>query len=576
MSFDGSFTHAMVHELNHLASGGRVTKINQPYNNEIIVTIRANQQNYPILMSANPNYARVQVTKIPYVNPLTPTNFTMTLRKHLSGAVLKKVTQLTNDRVINFHFTTRNEIGDLKEMVIKVEIMARHSNIILIDTQDDMRIVDAIKRISADKNRYRTILPGDQYVTPPNQNMQNPFTFQNWDALQTLVTDFPNQDVLAEQLQKRLQGLSTSTALALAQTLHADANVQANFQGFFNHFNHPQPTLIHTTKKNNFTVYPFNLNDATQYTSFETLSALLDTYYAQTARQNRVKEKGGVLIKVARKELKKNRNKRKKLLKTLDHTKHADEYRIKGEILTTYLYQIKKGQSRIELPNFYDNNVPIKIQLSNQLSPSENAQKYFKHYQKAKNAVSFVKEQLTATNAEIEYFANVLSQIELAEPADLDDIKVELQQEGYLKHYNQDTKKNRRKRQHISQPETFFTSDGIAILVGKNNLQNDKLTHQTADKRDTWLHTQKIHGSHVIIKDFNPDEKTLETAAMLAAYFSKGQASANVPVDFTKVKYVKKPNGAKPGFVIYDHQQTMFVTPTYDFVEHLRKNKPKN
>jgi predicted ribosome quality control (RQC) complex YloA/Tae2 family protein len=576
MSFDGSFTHAMVHELNHLVSGGRVTKINQPYNNEIIVTIRSHQQNYPILMSANPNYARVQVTEIPYVNPLTPTNFTMTLRKHLSGAVLKKVTQLKNDRVINFHFTTRNEIGDLKEMVIAVEIMARHSNIILIDTQDDMRIIDAIKRISADKNRYRTILPGDQYLTPPNQQMENPFTFQAWDVLQQLITDFPNQDVLAEQLQKRLQGLSSHTVLALAQSLHTDANVQTNFQSFFSHFDHPQPTLIHTTQQNDFTVYPFNLTAGTQYTSFKTLSALLDTYYVQKARQNRVKEKGGVLIKVARKELKKNRNKRKKLMRTLDQTKHADDYRIKGEILTTYLYQMKKGQSQIELPNFYDNNAPIKIQLSNQLSPSENAQKYFKHYQKAKNAVGFVNEQLNVTNAEIDYFENVLAQIELAEPADLDDIKVELQHGGYLKHYNQETKKNKPKRHHISKPETFFTSDGTAILVGKNNLQNDKLTNQTADKRDTWLHTQKIHGSHVIIKDFAPGESTLETAAMLAAYFSKAQASANVPVDFTKVKYVKKPNGAKPGLVIYDHQQTMFVTPSYEFVEQLRKNQPNN
>ncbi|KPN81220.1 uncharacterized protein RZ76_10920 [Apilactobacillus kunkeei] len=570
MSFDGSFTHAMTGELNRLVSGGRVSKINQPYDNEIVLTVRSNHENYPILISANPNYARVQVSRIPYVNPHTPTTFTMTLRKHLSGSVLKKVSQIDNDRVMIFHFTTRNEIGDLKEIRLVVEIMARHSNIILVDTQDDMRIIDAIKRIGADKNRYRTILPGDTYITPPNQDMVNPFAENiDYQKIEDLTKEFPNQEVLSSELRKRIQGLGKDTSLYLAQAMHQDGAVKDKFDKFFDHFNNPIPTLIEHGKSNSFNVYPFEDNNI----QYDTLSELLDNFYETKARLDRVREQGGQLIKVARSELKKNKNKKKKLEKTLDNTKYADEYRIKGEILTTYLYKIEKGMTKISLPNFYDDGNEIEISISNQLTPSENAQKYFKRYQKEKNAVSFVTEQLKKTNDEIDYFENILSQIEIANPSDLDDIKVELKNEGYLKHHNNRNTKNKNKNTKISKPEEFITDKGVHILVGKNNLQNDKLTMKDADKRDTWLHTQKIHGSHVIIKDFNPDDETIETAAMLAAYFSKARDSATVPVDYVLVKKIRKPNGSKPGFVIYEGQKTIFVTPSKEFVDQLRENK---
>ncbi|TMT03048.1 fibronectin/fibrinogen-binding protein [Apilactobacillus kunkeei] len=570
MSFDGSFTHAMTGELNRLVSGGRVSKINQPYDNEIVLTVRSNHENYPILISANPNYARVQVSRIPYVNPHTPTTFTMTLRKHLSGSVLKKVSQIDNDRVMIFHFTTRNEIGDLKEMRLVVEIMARHSNIILVDTQDDMRIIDAIKRIGADKNRYRTILPGDTYITPPNQDMVNPFAENvDYQKIEELTKEFPNQEVLSSELRKRIQGLGKDTSLYLAQAMHQDGAVKDKFDKFFDHFNNPIPTMIEHGKSNSFNVYPFEDNNI----QYDTLSELLDNFYETKARLDRVREQGGQLIKVARSELKKNKNKKKKLEKTLDNTRYADEYRIKGEILTTYLYKIQKGMTKISLPNFYDDGKEIDISISNQLTPSENAQKYFKRYQKEKNAVSFVTEQLKKTNDEIDYFENILSQIEIANPSDLEDIKVELKNEGYLKHHNNRNTKNKNKNTKISKPEEFITDKGIHILVGKNNLQNDKLTMKDADKRDTWLHTQKIHGSHVIIKDFNSDDETIEDAAMLAAYFSKARDSATVPVDYVQVKKIRKPNGSKPGFVIYEGQKTIFVTPSKEFVDRLRENK---
>ncbi|NYA63145.1 NFACT family protein, partial [Lactobacillus salivarius] len=255
----------------------------------------------------------------------------------------------------------------------------------------------------------------------------------------------------------------------------------------------------------------------------------------------------------------------------LKATENADEYRIKGEVLTTYLYQIKRGMTKITLPNFYDNNKEITISLSNQLSPSQNAQKYFKKYQKLKNAVTFVNEQIELTKKEVAYLEEIQTQIELATPADLNDIKTELQQEGYIKKKQQKSKHSSRVK--INKPESFIASDGTEILVGKNNLQNEKLTLHTAKKTDIWLHAKNIPGSHVIIKSNNPSDETLFEAAMLAAYFSKFRSSANVPIDYVQVKNIRKPNGSKPGFVIYEGQKTLTVTPTEDFVLELRQNK---
>ncbi|UQS86597.1 NFACT family protein [Nicoliella spurrieriana] len=568
MSFDGSFTHAMVTELSAQLTGGRISKINQPYPNEIIITIRSNRKSYPLLLSANPSYARAQVTAIPYVNPPVPTNFNMTLRKYLSGSVLTNITQSNNDRVIQFHFTVRNEIGDLKSMVLIIEIMARHSNVILVDGSD-RRIIDAIKRIGPDKSRYRTILPGDEYVNPPKQDLIDPFQFNDWNQLSELVTTFPNRDVLAGSLQKTFQGLGRDTAAQLARFLHASNALDQQFKTFFNQFDHPVPTMIDAKKPIFLPFKPIGIDAPLK--QYESLSLLLDHYYQTKAQRDRVREQGGVLIKVTKNELKKNRNKIKKLEQTLADTKHADDYRIRGEVLTTYLNQVHNGSTTIELPNFYDNNAPIKISLSPEKSPSQNAQWYFKQYQKKKNAIKFVHHQLDLTNADIDYFDNILSQIELAAPSNLVDIKAELQQGGYLRDHEHQNKK-KALRQKISQPEQFKASDGTVILVGKNNLQNDRLTTKTADKRDTWLHTQKIHGSHVIIRSFDPSDQTITEAAILAAYFSKGRDSANVPVDYVQVRHVKKPHGAKPGFVIYEGQNTIYVTPTKAMVDQLRAN----
>ena len=561
MTFDGLFTHAMIHELNQTLQNGRVTKISQPYPNEVILTIRANRTNYPVLLSANPRYARFQITQIPYTNPAVPTNFTMMLRKYLEGAKLLKIKQLDNDRVVYFEFLTRNELGDKLPLLLSAEIMGRYSNVILIN-QSTNKIIDTIKHVGMDQNRYRTLLPGATYRQPPTQNKENPFE-QDSNTFEELIQKYPNREVLADNLLKQYQGISRDNALALADKLHSSNNFVQAFNDFLAMTEDPIPTM----NGNNFSIFTDNPNGK----KFTTLSEMLDVFYHTKANRDRVQQQGGQLLHVIRKNLQRNKKKLKKLSNELKATENADEYRIKGEVLTTYLYQIKRGMTKITLPNFYDNNKEITISLSNQLSTSQNAQKYFKKYQKLKNAVTFVNEQIELTKKEVAYLEEIQTQIELATPADLDDIKTELQQEGYIKKKQQKSKRSSRVK--INKPESFVASDGTEILVGKNNLQNEKLTLHTAKKTDIWLHAKNIPGSHVIIKSNNPSDETLFEAAMLAAYFSKFRSSANVPIDYVQVKNIRKPNGSKAGFVIYEGQKTLTVTPTEDFVLELRQNK---
>lgn len=561
MTFDGLFTHAMIHELNQTLQNGRVTKISQPYPNEVILTIRANRTNYPVLLSANPRYARFQITQIPYTNPAVPTNFTMMLRKYLEGAKLLEIKQLDNDRVVYFEFLTRNELGDKLPLLLSAEIMGRYSNVILIN-QSTNKIIDTIKHVGMDQNRYRTLLPGATYHQPPTQNKENPFE-QDSNTFEELIQKYPNREVLADNLLKQYQGISRDNALALADKLHSSNNFVQAFNDFLAMTEDPIPTM----NGNNFSIFADNPNDK----KFTTLSEMLDVFYHTKANRDRVQQQGGQLLHVIRKNLQRNKKKLKKLSNELKATENADEYRIKGEVLTTYLYQIKRGMTKITLPNFYDNNKEITISLSNQLSPSQNAQKYFKKYQKLKNAVTFVNEQIELTKKEVAYLEEIQTQIELATPADLNDVKTELQQEGYIKKKQQKSKHSSRVK--INKPESFIASDGTEILVGKNNLQNEKLTLHTAKKTDIWLHAKNIPGSHVIIKSNNPSDETLFEAAMLAAYFSKFRSSANVPIDYVQVKNIRKPNGSKPGFVIYEGQKTLTVTPTEDFVLELRQNK---
>ena len=554
MSFDGFFTHAIVHELNSTLKTGRVARISQPYPAELIITIRAQRHNYALLLSANPTYPRVQITEVPFTNPAVPTNFTMTMRKYLDGAILEEIDQVGNDRIIRLTFNTRDELGDSQRLVLVSEIMARHSNISLVNEKTG-KIIDTIKHVGSDQNRVRLLLPGATFVMPPKQDKANPYLPNQ--LYSDLVRQYPDPQELAKQLQARYEGLGRDTPRDLADRLIASDHLPTTYQQFIHRFDQPDPVIIDGRKKS-FMAFPPLKSAEEDLQHFPTLSALLDNYYQQKAQQDRSKELAGQVIKVIKNELKKDRRKVKKLNQQLEDASKADKYRIRGEILTTYLGKLTPGMESITLPNFYNDNKPLKISLSPELSPSRNAQKYFTKYDKLKASVAHVNEQLRLANAEIDYFENIQNQIELASPADIQEIRLELQEEGYIKRKHKG-KKQRKVR--ASKPEQFHTSDGTTVLVGKNNLQNDRLSFKTANKNEIWLHVKDIPGSHVVIRDTNPSDETILEAAQLAAYFSKGRDSDNVPVDYLPVKRLRKPNGAKPGFVTFTGQRTLRVTP---------------
>lgn len=555
MSFDGFFTHAMVHELDQTLTTGRVARVSQPYPAELIITIRAHRHNHALLLSANPTYPRIQITTIPYSNPAVPTNFTMTLRKYLEGAILHSIEQVGNDRIIKLTFDTRDELGDSQQLVLVSEIMARHSNISLVNHKTG-KIIDTIKHVGSDQNRVRLLLPGATFVMPPKQDKLDPYLPNQ--LYSDLVRQYQDPRELAHQLQQGYEGLGTDTARDLANRLLASDHLPTAYQQFIQHFNSPDPVIINDKRKSFMVFPPLNTEEDTLQ-HYPTLSEMLDNYYAQKAQQDRSKELAGQVIKVIKNELKKDRRKVKKFNQQLADADAADRYRIRGEILTTYLGKLKPGMKEITLPNFYDDNKPLKIKLAPELSPSRNAQKYFTKYDKLKASVAHVNEQMKLTNDEIAYFENIQNQIDLAEPSDIQEIRLELQQQGYIKGKKQKSKKRRKVR--LSKPEQFHTSDGTLVLVGKNNLQNDRLSFKTANKNEIWLHVKDIPGSHVVIRSTDPSEQTILEAAQLAAYFSKGRDSDNVPVDYLPVKRLHKPNGAKPGFVTFTGQRTLFVKP---------------
>ncbi|UQS81468.1 NFACT family protein [Bombilactobacillus folatiphilus] len=565
MSFDGLFTHAMIQELQPILLGGRLSRIHQPFAQELILTIRSNRRNHSLLLSANPTYARVQLTQSKFQSPATPSNFVITLRKHLEGSILKNIGQIANDRILTLTFQSRNEIGDLKNITFYVEIMNRHSNIVVVDDQSQ-KIIDAIKHVDITQDRYRELLPKVQYRLPPQQTKINPYDIfirekfikQHWSEIAALETE-----TLINYIQNNLQGLDKISAGELSYQSQAAATEQQLRQIWNKFFQLPtnDQGYIYTKKYQQiFTAksYSYLLAQDYQAQSFESLSQMLDTFYNDRARKDRIRQQASNLIQVLKRNLKRNQTKVKRLQKDLVKTESAEQYRIKGELLTTYIHQVNRGNQQVQLPNYYDNEQPLNIPLNPALSPARNAQNYFKTYQKLKKSIKHLQKQIENTTTEIDYLQGILSQLNYIDPNDLPGITAELQQQGYLK-----PQLNKKKRKvKLSHGSVYQASDRTTIRVGKNNLQNDYLTNRAADKRYTWLHIKDLPGSHVIIESFNPSPETLIEAAQLAAYFSKaGPESSKVPIDYTLIKNVHKPNGAKPGFVTYTNQKTLLVNP---------------
>ncbi|MBS9334857.1 NFACT family protein [Fructobacillus sp. M1-13] len=572
MPLDGLFVHALAHEFNQKLAGGRITKVHQPYPNEIILVVRNNSQNYPVLLSAHPAYARAQVTKIPYQNPKTPTNFAMFLRRNLEGARLNQVEQVSNDRILHFAVNTHDELGDEQTLLLTLEMMGRHSNLFLV-REKDQRILELIKHVPADQNRVRSLMPGATYTLPPAQNKENPFT-SDLGSLAKILLDEDKAN-WAQAIQQHFEGFSTQSAKQLAQTLSQAADALKTTSEWLANFDMPAPTLYRFAQnKLSYSAFDWGQN-ADQKEQFASLGDLLDAYFAGQAEADRVNQQAASLVRLVKNELKKNTTKQKKLEQTLSDSENAESFKIKGDLLITYPHLVHKGMTSVDIENYYDDNKLLKIELDPRFDGLKNANRYFHKYRKLRLAKDYVLEQLEETKKEIDYFASIQTQLAVASPKDVEDIKIELIEQGYLREkVKVKTKgKQTRKPKHVmGQPDRFVATDGTMIEVGKNNLQNDRLSLKKQNRHKIWLHVQNLPGSHVLIDSDAPSEKTLEEAAQLAAYFSKARDSANVPVDYLPAGRLRKPNGAKPGYVIFEGQQTTYVTPDQNLISTLKKD----
>lgn len=565
MSYDGLFTKAIVNELRENILGGRVTKIHQPFNNELLIRIRANRKNHQLLLSAHPQYARVQLTDLKFENPQQPPQFCMVLRKYIENSKLIDIVQVENDRIIEFIFTGRDELGDEQNYHLIAEIMGRHSNILLVNKNEE-KLFEAIRHVPPSMNSYRTLLPGASYRPAPEQDNINPFTFFG-----ELTVTGDNMKERTRSIQSQFQGFGRDSAKELIAQIDDNLTISHTdaFQVFLKPYveNEYQPTLTEIENRSSFTALPYHSIDG-EKVEFGSLSELLDEYYENKAERDRVHQQSNDLSQLLNNERKKNVKKLEKLEREDRDADNAEEFRIKGEVLTAYMHLVDKGMEEIELENFYADNELLMIELDPQKTPAKNAQWYFSRYQKLKNRKKHLASQIPLTKQEIDYIDSVLTQLDIASSQDIEEIRDELRNEGYLRKQKQHKKNNRKK----SKPEHYYSTDGTLIMVGKNNNQNDQLTMRTANKSDWWLHTKDIPGSHVVIRSEDPSEETIEEAAHLAAYHSKFSMSSSVPVDYTQIKNVRKPNGAKPGYVIYDNQSTVFVTPDKKIVRQLKEN----
>jgi len=548
MSFDGFFLHHMTEELSLELLGGRIQKINQPFEQELVLQIRSNRKSHKLLLSAHSVFGRVQLTETTFENPAVPNTFIMVMRKYLQGAVIEAIQQVENDRILEISVSNKNEIGDSVAVTLVIEIMGKHSNIILLDKASG-KIIEAIKHVGFSQNSYRTILPGSTYVAPPQTCSLNPFTVGDEKLFQILQTE----KIEPKRLQQIFQGLGRDTATELSGRLTADK--LKTFRAFF-----ASPTQPSLTEKS-FSALLFSDSK----TQMSTLSELLDTFYKDKAERDRVNQQASELIRRVENELEKNRKKLGKQEEELLATENAEEFRQKGELLTTFLHQVPNDQNQVELDNYYTGE-KILITLDKALTPNQNAQRYFKRYQKLKEAVKHLTSLIEETRTTILYLESVETALAQASLTEIAEIREELIQTGFIR------RRQREKIHKRQKPEKYLATDGqTIILVGRNNLQNDELTFKMAKKDELWFHAKDIPGSHVVITgNLQPSDEVKTDAAELAAYFSKARLSNLVQVDMIEIKKLNKPTGGKPGFVTYTGQKTLRVTPDAEKIKSMK------
>ncbi|MGO4110238.1 Rqc2 family fibronectin-binding protein [Paenibacillus sp. YAF4_2] len=566
MALDGIVIHALVEELQRCI-GARIHKIHQPTNNELVFSIRGAGAQGKLLISANPTYPRIHWTSATHVNPMEAPMFCMLMRKYCEGATIEAVRQVGRERIVHMDVRHRDELGDISFRTIVIEIMGRHSNIILLDPSTGT-IHDGIHHVTPAISSFRIVMPGSRYTAPPDQGKADPLEMMNEDQFQAAIAqkDAPEgAEVLPPQRQlvQSFSGLSPLLAKEIVYRAETGSgSLWSSFQTLMNEVRDHvyNPTIaIDANGKAFFSITPLTHIQGSSE-SYATISECLEAFYGDKAERDTVKQRALDLIRFVQNEKAKNEKKIEKLQETIDEAQDADKYRVLGELLTAYMHQINRGDNSVELINFYDEEQAIvKIDLDVQLTPSDNAQRYFRKYTKQKNSIAVVEEQMAIAQDEITYMETLLQQLDNASLADIEEIREELVEQGYLRN----KVKRGPKRKKAAKPTLlcYTSSEGVSIYVGKNNTQNEYLTNRLASPSDVWLHTKDIPGSHVVIRGGDFGDVTLEEAAMLSGYYSQARESSMIPVDYTFIRHVRKPSGAKPGFVIYDHQKTLFITP---------------
>ena len=589
MALDGLVIHSLVDELSSKLLGGKIDKVHQPEEDEIVLYIRNNKENYKLVLSCSSSNPRVYIANdYKKENPKKAPMFCMLFRKYIQSGNIVSISQIGFERIIKISVDSLDELKEKTTKDIYIEIMGRHSNIILTHNADN-KIIDSAKRIPTSVSRARQILPGLTYELPPSQDKLNPIDNISESTFNEILSSYDGP--LFKGIYSKFLGISPiiSKEICFRANINEKSNIcelssnelntlYKEFNNLFNDIknNNYSPCIVLNEKIDkviDFSCINLSLYNELKFISKESMSTILEDYYKTKDIKDRIHQRASDLRKSISIKLERLYHKQEKQEQELKEAENADEYKLKGELLTAYIYMIQKGMESIEVQNFYDPDYEnITIKLKENLTPSENSQKYFKKYNKLKTAKKEITSQMDISKEEIDYLENILLNIDNCENlAELQDIKDELISLGYAKSPGK-LKSKKELNKLTTSPHEFISSDGFKILVGKNNKQNDHLTLRIADPDDIWMHTKNIPGSHVIIKCAGKEisENTIYEGAMLAAYFSKGKMSSQVPVDYTKKKHVKKPSGSKPGMVIYETNSTVYVTPTEEIVASLK------
>lgn len=557
MALDGIFLHHIKNEISAFAVGARVEKIHQPSKEELVFSLRSREGAKKMLVSARADSARIHFTEFPPENPAKPPMLCMLFRKHLLSAKITDIEQDGLERILTIGFDSTNELGDPVHFSLIVEIMGRYSNVILVD--ENGIVVDALKRVDEEKSQVRTILPGEKYVSPPAQDKMNIF-----DDDETLIEN------RIRESRKTLPKAFQDAVMGVSPIVCREYENGAPLSVIKQYAKNPEFSVVVTDKPFDFAFMPINqYGSLASLKEFDSPSALLDYFFYEKVRIDRIRQRSAELFKTLQNLQERAVRKAANREKELEECKDKETYRIFGDLIISNQYALKKGAPYYDLQNYYDENKTVRIPADVTLSPAQNAQKYYKEYRKKQIAETKLTDFIAQARQEAEYLDSVIDSLSRAETdSEISAIRTELAETGFLKR-----KSFKSKNEKALKPMEYESTEGFKIFVGRNNVMNDKLTLKTAKNYDLWFHVKDTAGSHVLVQNDGREftDKVIREAALLASYNSKAGHSSNVPVDYTIIKNVKKPAGAKPGMVIYDDYKTEFVTPNMEEIERIKR-----